>query len=342
MTVPADSSWEIAVSISMSEHAMSPMPANPRDKARLSVTESGLNRRQEVPLVPAASIAGRALVTVVAIMTFLAALTAGTAMLIGDAAEGWDRSITREMTIQVRPVPGHDLDEETRKAVAVAQAAVGIAEVKPFTKAQSDALLQPWLGSGLDLSELPVPRLIVLKLDRSKSLDAGALRKELKDRVVGASLDDHRIWLRRLAIMAGTVVVVAGVIFMLVMIAMVLAVGFATRGAMAGNREIIEVLHFVGAADSYISRQFQRHFFRLGLRGGIFGGGLAVFAFFASDMVSTWMRGTPGGTQAEVMFGSFELGSKGYVVIAIIAGGIAVTTGIVSRLIVFRHLRKLG
>lgn len=321
---------------------MSPMPADPRGKTRRDLTEQGLMGRQEVPLVPAASIAGRALVTVIAIMTFLAGLTAGTAMLIGDAAQGWDRSIAREMTIQIRPIPGHDLDAETAQAVAVARAAVGVAEVQPFTKAQSDALLQPWLGSGLDLSELPIPRLIVLKLDHTKSLDVAALRRALRDKVVGASLDDHRIWLQRLAIMAGTVVGVGVVIFILVMIAMVLAVGFATRGAMAGNREIIEVLHFVGAADSYISRQFQRHFFRLGLRGGIFGGGFAILVFSVSGIVSGWMRGTPGGTQAEVMFGSFELGTKGYVVVAIIAAVIAVTTGIVSRLIVFRHLRKLG
>ncbi len=318
------------------------MQSEAREKAERASSEPGLSRRQEVPLVPAASIAGRALVTVIAIMTFLAALTAGTAILIADAARGWDQSIAREMTIQVRPIPGHDLGAETAKAAAIARATAGIAEVKPFTKAQSEALLQPWLGSGLDLSELPIPRLIVLKLDRGKPLDAAALRKALDDEVVGASLDDHRFWMRRLAIMAGTVVVVAVVIFILVMIAMVLAVGFATRGAMAGNREIIEVLHFVGAADSYISRQFQRHFFRLGLRGGIFGGGLAILVFFLSGILSAFMRGTAGGTQAQVMFGSFELGSKGYVAIAVIAGAIAVTTGIVSRVIVFRHLRKLG
>ena len=290
--------------------------------------------------MPAASIAGRALVTVIAIMTFLAALTACTAMFIGDAAQEWNQSIAREMTIQVRPIAGHDLEAETVKAAEVARGIPGIAEVRPFTKAQSEALLQPWLGSGLDLSELPVPRLIVLKLERGAPVDTAALRQALGDKVVGASLDDHHFWLQRLAIMAGTVVVVAGVIFILVMIAMVLAVGFATRGAMAGNREIIEVLHFVGAADSYISRQFQSHFFRLGLRGGIFGGGLAILVFFLSSTLSAWLRGTAGGTQAEIMFGSFELSPKGYVAIAVIAGAIAVTTGIVSRVIVFRHLRE--
>lgn len=312
------------------------------DRTQGYADESRLIRAREVPLVPAASIAGRALVTVIAIMTFLAALTACTAMFIADAAEGWTHSIAREMTIQVSPVDGRNLDTETTRAANVARGFPGISEVKPFTKAQSEALLQPWLGSGLDLSQLPVPRLIVLKLDSGKPLDLVALRKALNDKIAGASLDDHHFWLRRLAIMADTVVVVAGIIFVLVLIAMVLAVGFATRGAMAGNREIIEVLHFVGAADGYISRQFQRHFFRLGLRGGVLGGILAILVLFLSGAVSAWLRGTAGGTQAQVMFGSFELGLKGYVAIAVIAGAIAVTTGVVSRVIVFRHLRKLG
>ncbi|HEY5226332.1 MAG TPA: ABC transporter permease [Methylovirgula sp.] len=318
------------------------MQSDRHEKAQWQPDEGRLMRRREVPLVPAASIAGRALVTVIAIMTFLAALTACTAMFIADSAQGWTQSISREMTIQVRPVAGHDLGAETAKAADVARTFSGISQVRPFTKAQSEALLQPWLGSGLDLSELPVPRLIVLKLERGKPVDLDGLRKALGDKVIGASLDDHHFWLQRLAIMADTVVVVAAVVFVLVLIAMGLAVGFATRGAMAGNREIIEVLHFVGAADSYISRQFQRHFFRLGLRGGVFGGALAILVFFLSGTLSEWLRGTAGGTRAEIMFGSFELSPKGYVAIAIIAGGIAVTTGIVSRVIVFRHLRKLG
>jgi len=299
------------------------------------------NLRRDVPLVPAASIAGRALVTVVAIMTFLAGLTAGTAMLIAGAADGWRGEVAREMTIQVRPATGRDLEADVATALAAARAIPGIADVYAYSKAQSEALLTPWLGTGLDLSELPVPRLIVVKLDPKASLDVEALRKAVMEKVPNATIDDHRLWLRRLSIMAGTVVVIAFVIFALVMLAMVLAVGFATRGAMAGNREIIEVLHLVGAADGYISRQFQRHFFRLGLRGGLIGGGAAILVFLLSSSISALMRTTAGGDQLQAMFGSFALSAKGYGVIALIAGGIAVTTGLVSRLIVFRRLREL-
>ncbi len=298
--------------------------------------------KRDMPLVPSDSIAGRALVVVIAIMTFLACLTAGGAILVAEASQGWRADVSRDVTIQIKPRPGDDIEALVAAAADIAARAPGVADVHAYTKAESEKLLAPWLGDGLDLGQLPIPRLIVVHMRSEHREDLEPLRAALAAGAPGASLDDHRLWLSRLDTMADAVVVFAAALFALMIIAMATAIGFATRGAMAGNREIIEVLHFVGAADSYISRQFQRHFFRLGLRGGLFGGGLAVLLFAFSGALSSILRGTPGGTQAEIMFGSFSLGPKGYVAIVIIAGAIAVTTGLVSRIIVFRHLRKLG
>ncbi len=298
--------------------------------------------KRDMPLVPAASIAGRALVTVVAIMTFLAALTAGVAILIADASRDWQGDVSHEMTIQVRPTPGRDLEADTAVAAAAARQAAGVSVVTPYSKGEAEKLLQPWLGAGLDLGDLPVPRLIVVKLDPDKTLDVAALRVRLEAGGPGVSLDDHRLWLARLASMAQATVAIGVVIFVLVLLAMMLAVAFATLGAMAGNREIIEVLHFVGAADSFISRQFQRHFFRLGLRGGAIGGGVAILFFFATSHIAGWWRTTAGGEQIEALFGTFSLNGKGYAAILVIAAAIAVITGAVSRVIVFRHLRRLN
>jgi cell division transport system permease protein len=298
--------------------------------------------KRDMPLVPSASIAGRALVTVVAIMTFLAALTAGAALLVADASRDWQDDVSLEMTIQVRPTPGRDLEADTDAAAAIARQTAGVRAVEPYSKADSEKLLQPWLGTGLDLGDLPVPRLIVVKLDADKSVDLAALRKRLEAATPDASLDDHRMWLARLATMAHATVAIALVIFVLVLAAMMLAVAFATLGAMAGNREIIEVLHFVGAADSFISGQFQRHFFRLGLRGGAIGGGVAILLFLVMGHVLGSWRATPGGEQIEALFGTFSLHFKGYATILAIAAAIAVITGVVSRIIVFRHLRRLS
>ena len=152
-----------------------------------SSARRGLGRRgnRDIALVPAASIAGRALVTVVAIMTFLASLTAGAAMLISDASRGWQDEVAREMTIQIRPAAGRDLDADTAKAAEIARKTPGVAMVHPYSKAQAEELLQPWLGSGLDLSELPVPRLVVVGLDKEQRLDIAALRKTLAEAIPG-------------------------------------------------------------------------------------------------------------------------------------------------------------
>ena len=140
---------------------------------------------------------------------------------------------------------------------------------------------------------------------------------------------------------ADAIVIFASLLFLLMISAMTMAVGFATRGAMAGNREIIEVLHFVGAADSYISRQFQAHFLRLGLRGGLIGGALAALFFAGASILSAWWTSSVGGEEIGALFGAFSLGPKGYGAILAVAVAIAVLTGAISRIIVFRHLRRL-
>ena len=255
----------------------------------------GASLKHNMPLVPTASIAGRALVTVIAIMTFLASLAAGSGALVNDASRGWTDQITREVTIQVKPQPGRDIEADVAKAADLARHAPGVASTRVFTKAESEGLLDPWLGGDLDLGELPVPRLVVMSLSDSPALDQTAFRAALRAAVPTAILDDHKLWLERLAIMARALVAVVALILVLMLVAMALAVAFATRGAMAGNAEIINVLHFVGAADAFIAREFQRHFLRLGLRGGAIGGGLAVAAFACSGLAMRWWAQSPGG-----------------------------------------------
>src|ERR1700686_1626211 len=119
--------------------------------------------RGEATIVPKDSIAGNALTAVVAIMTFLAAVTSGgVAMVIGTAAE-WQSDIAREMTIQIRPTPGNDIAAAVRQAEKLARDTAGVVEVRTYSKAQSDRLLEPWLG-GLSLDELPVPRMIAVRV----------------------------------------------------------------------------------------------------------------------------------------------------------------------------------
>ncbi|MGX7703934.1 cell division protein FtsX [Methylobacterium sp. Gmos1] len=294
--------------------------------------------RRNAALVPTDTSAGRALAAVIAILTFLAALCAGGAEIVASSAAQWQGSVAQEVTIQVRPGPGRDTDADVAKAASLAAGTPGIASTRPFTKAESERLLEPWLGSGLDLGDLPVPRLITVRLGAGTP-DLGALRQRLAEALPGvASLDDHALWLSRLSTMANTVVGVGVAIVALVLLATGLAVTFATRGAMAGNREVVEVLHFVGADADFIAREFQRRFFRLGLRGGAIGAVAALAVIGAGGALARVWRAGPAGDEIEALFGGFAIGWRGYASVVLIGVIASVVTAVVSRLTVRRFL----
>ncbi|AWB21724.1 ABC transporter permease [Methylobacterium currus] len=294
--------------------------------------------RRNAALVPTDTSAGRALAAVIAILTFLAALCAGGAEIVASSAAQWQGSVAQEVTIQVRPGAGRDTDADVAKAASLAAATPGIASTRPFTKAESERLLEPWLGSGLDLGDLPVPRLITVRLGASTP-DLGALRQRLAEALPGvASLDDHALWLSRLSTMANTVVGVGVAVVALVLLATGLAVTFATRGAMAGNREVVEVLHFVGADADFIAREFQRRFFRLGLRGGAIGAVAALAVIGAGGALARFWRAGPAGDELEALFGGFAIGWRGYASVVLIGVIASIVTAVVSRLTVRRFL----
>jgi len=294
------------------------------------------------PLVPSDSVAGRSLVIVIAIMTFLAALAAGAALLVADASVEWRNEAGSEASVQVRPTPGRDIEADLRKAAEILQKTPGVREAQVYSRAESEALLTPWLGQGLDLSELPTPRMVVVKLDPKSRPDLDSLRAELNFAVPTAVLDDHHIFVERLGEMARAVVAVAVMIFVLIVVTMGIAVASATRAAVATNREIVEVLHIVGAADNFIAQEFQRRFLALGLKGALIGGGAAIAFFALAQMMARNWRATASADQMQAMFGDFALGASGFAVILLLAGAIAVLTGYLSQITVFRHLRRLG
>jgi len=296
--------------------------------------------RKEGQLVPENTIAGNALTAVVAIMSFLACLTLGSVTLVRDAARDWQTDILREITIQVRPTEGFDLTAEATKAATVIKLIKGVASVRLLDEKESARLLEPWLGTGLDLADLPIPRLIVVRLSDPQSVNLADMANRLRAQVHGASLDDHRAWTQRLQTMANATVFVGIAILVLVFVATVLSVVFATRGAMASNKDVVSVLHFVGAEDGFVAREFQRHFLLLGLRGGLAGAALAAVLFALMSFVIGPSMAAPDTDQVAALFGRFSVGPIGYFGALGIAFLIAVMTAVTSRMTVYGYLAE--
>ncbi|MBN8961775.1 MAG: ABC transporter permease [Rhizobiales bacterium] len=298
--------------------------------------------RNVSPIVPRGSIVGRALVVVVSIMTFLACISTGAVLLVRASAAEWQSDVASELTVQVRPVNGRDLDRDVAAAAEALKAQPGIVDVRIFTREESNKLLEPWLGSGLSLDELPIPRIIVGRVTPGAARDLAGLDGKLKQVAPSSSVDDHRAWIERMRTMSG-VTVLAGIgILALVIIATIISVSFATRGAMAANRPIVEVLHFVGASDRYIANRFLYHFLRLGLEGGIIGGVAAMLLFGFSESIAGWFAGTPTGDQFVALLGTFALQPSGYLVLAAQAILIAAVTAWASRRTLFATLDDIG
>ena len=290
------------------------------------------------PIVPENSVSGRTLMLLIAIMTFLSCVTLGGVILVQKSAIAWSNDVGREVTIQIRPIEGEVMQSNLNAAVSVAQNSPGIAQAHALSLEESQKLLEPWLGAGLDLSALAIPRLIIVKLNNPKPDDIEILRQNLQA-IKGASLDTHAMWRQQLNTMAGTFVISGVLVLALILTATILAIIFATRGTMASNRAIVDVLHFIGASNRFIAGEFQGRFVQIGLRGGLIGGAMALLFFLAIGLAMNSVIPEFSGAQLSTLFGSFALGWEGILAIGLLVPIIAGLTAITSRLAVRNFLR---
>jgi cell division transport system permease protein len=312
-------------------------PPDPKQqKRRVEMTV-----RPTAPILPSSNIQGNALMVVIAIMAFLACLTLGAVSMVRATATGWQSQISREITIQIKPEDGLDMEAALVKARDLALTFVGTRDGQIMDDSATARLLEPWLGTGLNLEDLPVPRLIVVTIDETNPPDFEAMRALLKEEVPQAFLDDHRTWVDRLVQMARTTVLIGAGVLVLVFTAMVLTVVFATRGALSGNRHIIEVLHFVGAEGGFVAQEFQKHFLKISLKGAAAGGILAASLFALASFWQSRSLATPESDQATALFGTFTIGWTGYLGIFATMIVIALLTTITARITVMRTIYEI-
>lgn len=295
------------------------------------------------PIIPVSGVAGKPLFLVVTVMCYLACITLGATLLVRHQIDDWTADISSQITVQVRPVEGIDPDRQVADAVAVLSGIEGVVGVNPMSVGEASALLEPWLGSGNVLADLPIPRLIAVEIDREAPPDFELLGNRLAASVAGASVDDHRRWQSGLTRMAASLQMVALAVIVLVGATTMAIIVFATRAAMSGNRDIIEVLHLTGATESYIAYQIQKRFLLLGLVSGLIAAVFAVLTFLALNTLSGAVAaGSFTGAASSLMFGSLSLPASSYALFGLVAVAAAVIGVVTSRIVVMGVLRSMG
>ncbi len=242
-----------------------------------------LFRRGDLPLDRDPT--GRFLPWLVALMVYLAALALVCAMVMSKMVERWDTGLSGSITVQIPPkqgTPGDPAEAGTAAdasldaVIEILLATPGVISAEVLEPDEIVRLLEPWLGAGASYGDLPLPELIAVGIDPSAVPDLEKLSQRLARAAPGTILDDHQSWLGQLLDLARSIELVAVLVVVLVGASAVTMVVFATRMGLAIHGRVIELLHLIGAQDSYVAREFEMHSLKLALRGGVFGLALAV------------------------------------------------------------------
>ncbi|MBU2531309.1 MAG: ABC transporter permease [Alphaproteobacteria bacterium] len=291
------------------------------------------------PIVEAGSVTGRSLTLVISIMCFLACLTAGAVYMMNQSATAWLRNMSNEITIQIEPTENGDIEQTIREVTSFLRLRPGIATVNPLDATDTAQLLEPWLGSTEALANLPIPRLIAIEINPSSPPDLDSLRLQLKEQFPNAILDDHRKWRQQITTVTRSFALGGIAILVLVGAATVAIIISATGSAMAANRDIVEVLNFVGATDRFIAHEFEKHFLTLGIRAGVVGAACAMLVFWLMPTVMELLGGgSVSMSELNRLVGIGSLDMLGYFLLALVVIVIAALCMLTSRFGVYRIL----
>jgi cell division transport system permease protein len=243
------------------------------------------SRHQELPLSKDSS--NLFLKIMISISVFLFAVTLAGVLAINSMLVNWNASILGSLTVQIVPISNADrqkardeIIEQEQRAVAMLSAMPEAKRVTPLRDDQLHRLLRPWLGDDIDINELPMPRLLDVKLKSGAEINFKQLAEKLASVAPQASLDNHKLWLNKLINFAAGLKVLALAVLLLVIGVTSGAIFYTTQTSLGLHKDVIEILHLMGAKDTYIAQQYAGRTAWLGVIGGIIGVAVAVPVIF--------------------------------------------------------------
>ncbi|MBT4489511.1 MAG: cell division protein [Rhodospirillaceae bacterium] len=290
-------------------------------------------------LIPDSEGAGRFLPWVVAVMVFFAALAGAAGLALHQATGAWRSDLTNTITVEVPTLKGNKVGQAAPDLARVAavtkalRATAGITEVRPLAAAEIAKLLQPWLGGGGLIENLPLPHLIDVRLSGSAPADLSLLAKRLARFGPDVRLDDHQLWLGKLIRLSQSLQWMMLACLAMICFATSAVVIFGTRAAFAAHLEVVSLLHVMGAQDGYIARLFLWRAMAMGLKGGLIGLAVTAAALYALSRLAADLEGP--------LLGNLALSPLALISLTVLPFLAAMLTAVTARHTVLRELSRM-
>jgi len=235
------------------------------------MTQKLRRKRYDLPLHRGSG--GSLVAWIVGVMSYLTILMMVLVFALNAAQHYWEAGLMGRMTVEIpysKTAPVSEEDEQ--RLVNILNDLKGITAHKLTTK-EIGTLVGPWLGTGAALEELPLPHLIdVTREDDEHTASLTQIKTAISTTIPTATLDTHEEWLADLMRLAKACRMILIAISLILAITAAVTVAATARTRLALHKAEVDLLHLIGATDSYIASQFQRQAFRLATEGA--GGGL--------------------------------------------------------------------
>lgn len=224
--------------------------------------------------------ANRFLPWIIGFMVFVTCITLSGWISLHTVIDRSEHSQSLSFTVNIPP----SIDNATaqaQKVLALLQSTRGVANAKLVSNADMKNLVRPWLGDSDSMDALPLPLMIEASQSESGSVDLSALEKSIKATIPQAELDSRSGWIQQYTDAIASIRWMTLGIAALFLIMLACIVTFTAKTSVRLHDKAVQILHSIGAFDSYIAKQFETNVAVLALKGsaiGTFAGALCYQA----------------------------------------------------------------
>jgi cell division transport system permease protein len=231
-----------------------------------------------------------------AIMCALGCLAALAAIAGFRAASTWTTDLKSAITVMVEEPRD---DTALNRATEIVRAVEGVSSAAAMSREKAKTLLRNY-GSNVGplIDELPLPRLIEVGLANTEPGTQERIEAALERGGFTATVDDHSRYAGEILRTSTALRALALTALLFLVIAALASIAFGARAALQTRADAVEIMHLVGAEDSFVADEVQARFMRLGFIAGLFGAvGAGLIGFGLTSLMalgsSDLTRGTP-------------------------------------------------